>query len=166
MSDGEPLRIRRPRQRLERRALGWWAVQALVVVLPPVAVLALLTVLIAPARFWLGLALAIVGAAATAYVVVMPFWRWRVHRWEVTGDQVYAVSGWFWQRARIAPLARLQTVDTVSGPIQRWFGLAELVVTTASAAGPVRIPGLDRRVAAELAESLAGRAQQMPGDGQ
>lgn len=166
MADGGELRIRRPRQRLERRALGWWAVQALVVVLPPVAVLALLTVLIAPARFWLGLALAVVGAAGTSYVIVMPFWRWRVHRWEVTGEQVYAVSGWFWQRARIAPLARLQTVDTVSGPIQRWFGLAELVVTTASAAGPVRIPGLDRRVAAELAESLAGRAQRIPGDGQ
>ncbi|MEV4296119.1 PH domain-containing protein [Microbispora rosea] len=166
MSRREPVRLRRPRHRLERRALGWWSVQALVVVLPPVAVLALLTALISPARMWLGLSLAVVAAAGLAYLLVMPAWRYRVHRWEATEDVVYAVSGWFWQRARIAPVARIQTVDTASGPIQRLFGLAALVVTTASAAGPVRIQGLDRRVAAELAECLAARAQAIPGDGQ
>ena len=136
------------------------------VVLPPVAVLALLTALIPPARTWLGLSLGIVAAAGLAYVLAMPFWRYRVHRWEVTGDAVHAVSGWFWQRSRIAPVERIQTVDTASGPIQRMFGLAGLVVTTASAAGPVRVQGLDREVAAELAESLAARAQATPGDGQ
>jgi uncharacterized protein len=141
-------------------------VQALVVALPPVAVLALLTALIPPARTWLGLSLAVVGAAALAYVLVMPVWRYRVHRWEATDDLVYAVSGWFWQRSRIAPVERIQTVDTASGPLQRMFGLAGLVVTTASAAGPVRVQGLDRETAADLAETLAARAQAAPGDGQ
>jgi uncharacterized protein len=141
-------------------------VQALVVALPPVAVLALLTALIPPARTWLGLSLAVVGAAALAYVLVMPVWRYRVHRWEATDDLVYAVSGWFWQRSRIAPVERIQTVDTASGPLQRMFGLAGLVVTTASAAGPVRVQGLDRETAADLAETLAARAQATPGDGQ
>lgn len=134
--------------------------------LPPVAVLTLLTVLIAPARTWLGLSLAIVGALGLAYTAVMPGWRYRVHRWEATDNAVHARSGWFWQRSRIAPLARVQTVDTVSGPVQRLFGLAGLVVTTASAAGPVRIQGLDRAVADELAETLSVRAQARPGDGQ
>ena len=140
--------------------------QATVVVLPPVAVLALLTALIPPARTWLGLSLGIVGALGLAYVAGMPIWRYRVHRWEVTDEAVYAVSGWFWQRSRIAPLARLQTVDTVSGPIQRMFGLTGLVVTTASAAGPIRIQGLDRELATGLAATLAGRAQATAGDGQ
>ncbi|MED7948922.1 PH domain-containing protein [Kitasatospora sp. NPDC058201] len=166
MSRREVPRLRPPRHRLERRALGWWSAQAALVALPPVLVLALLTALIPPARTWLGLALAIVSAAALAYLLVMPAWRYRVHRWEATDDAVYAVSGWFWQRARIAPLARIQTVDTASGPVQRLFGLAGLVVTTASAAGPVRIQGLDRQVAADLAETLAARAQALPGDGQ
>ncbi|MET9403871.1 PH domain-containing protein [Kitasatospora sp. NPDC002965] len=166
MSRREVPRLRPPRHRLERRALGWWSAQAALVALPPVLVLALLTALIPPARTWLGLALAIVSAAALAYLLVMPAWRYRVHRWEATVDAVYAVSGWFWQRARIAPLARIQTVDTASGPVQRLFGLAGLVVTTASAAGPVRIQGLDRQVAADLAETLAARAQALPGDGQ
>ncbi|MEE1825229.1 PH domain-containing protein [Streptomyces sp. BE20] len=166
MSRREVPRLRPPRHRLERRALGWWSAQAALVALPPVLMLALLTALIPPARTWLGLALAIVSAAALAYLLVMPAWRYRVHRWEATDDAVYAVSGWFWQRARIAPLARIQTVDTASGPVQRLFGLAGLVVTTASAAGPVRIQGLDRQVAADLAETLAARAQALPGDGQ
>lgn len=166
VSGNEPLKLRRPRHRLERRALGWWSVQAFVVALPPIAVLALLTALIPPARTWLGLSLGIVAAIGLAYLLVMPAWRYRVHRWETTDDAVYAVSGWFWQRARIAPMARIQTVDTTSGPIQRMFRLAGLVVTTASAAGPVRIQGLDRQVADDLAESLAARAQAMPGDGQ
>ncbi|KUL26894.1 PH domain-containing protein [Actinoplanes awajinensis] len=166
MSDHDPPQLRRPRHRLERRVLGWWSVQAAVVVLPPVAVLTLLTALIPPARTWLGLSLGIVAGLGLAYLLVMPIWRYRVHRWETTDEAVYAVSGWFWQRSRIAPVARLQTVDTVSGPIQRLFGLTGLVVTTASAAGPIRIQGLDRKLAQQLAETLAGRAQATPGDGQ
>lgn len=134
--------------------------------LPPVAVLALLTALIPPARTWLGLSLGVVAAIGLTYVLVMPTWRYRVHRWEATDGLVYAVSGWFWQRSRIAPVERIQTVDTSSGPLQRMFGLAGLVVTTASAAGPVRVQGLDRSLAAELAETLAARAQAVPGDGQ
>ncbi|MFK3983766.1 PH domain-containing protein [Micromonospora sp. NPDC050397] len=166
MSSREPLRLRPPRHRLERRALAWWTIQAVVVVLPPVAVLALLTALIAPARTWLGLSLGVVAAAGLGYVLVMPAWRYRVHRWEATDDAVHALSGWFWQRSRIAPMARIQTVDVASGPLQRLFRLAGLVVTTASAAGPVRIQGLDRHLANDLAESLAARAQAAPGDGQ
>ncbi len=160
------VRLRPPRHRLDRRVIGWWSAQAVLLGLPPVAVLTLLTVLIPPARTWLGLSLAVAGALALAYVLVMPSWRFRVHRWEVTDDAVHARSGWWWQRSRIAPMARIQTVDTASGPIQRLFGLAGLVVTTASAAGPVRIQGLDRDLAAELAETLTARAQAAPGDGQ
>ncbi|WP_433789726.1 PH domain-containing protein [Actinoplanes sp. CA-252034] len=158
--------IRRPGNRLDRRAVRWWIAQAAVFAVPPVAVLALLTALIAPARFWLGVSTAVVAAIGLAYLVVMPLWRYRVHRWEATGTAVYARSGWLWQRSRITPMARIQTVDTGSGPIQRMFGLAGLVVTSASAAGPVRIQGLDRQVAADLAETLAARAQAAPGDGQ
>ncbi|WP_018640514.1 PH domain-containing protein [Parafrankia elaeagni] len=144
--------------------MGWWAVQGLVWVLPPVTVLALLTALIPPARPWLGLSLAVVGVLGLGYLAVVPVWRYRVHRWEATDDAVYARSGWFWVRSRIAPISRIQTVDTVSGPIQRMFRLSGVTVTTASAAGPVVIHGLDRAVAADLAETLAARTQTSPED--
>jgi membrane protein YdbS with pleckstrin-like domain len=84
----------------------------------------------------------------------MPQWRYRVHRWEVTGDAVYTQSGWITQERRIAPISRVQTVDTERGPLEQLFGLANVTVTTASAAGPLRIHGLDRATADGLVAEL------------
>lgn len=92
------------------------------------------------------------AAAATAigiavFVVVVPLWRYRVHRWEISPQAVYTRSGWLVQERRIAPISRVQTVDTYRGPLDRLFGLANVTVTTASSAGAVRIVALDSSVA-------------------
>ena len=71
----------------------------------------------------------------------MPFWRYRVHRWEVTDDAVYTRTGWLWQEWRIAPMSRIQTVDTARGPLEQLFRLASVTVTTASARRPAQDPG-------------------------
>ncbi|WP_107251355.1 PH domain-containing protein [Streptomyces vinaceus] len=60
--------------------------------------------------------------------------------------------------------SRIQTVDTVRGPIQQMFALSTLVVTTASAAGAVRIDGLAQDKARDLAEELTRITQATPGD--
>lgn len=65
---------------------------------------------------------------------------------------------------RIAPMSRIQTVDTVRGPLEQLFGLATVTVTTASAKGAVRIGGLAHGTAAELAERLTRITQDTPGD--
>ncbi|MGV9315476.1 PH domain-containing protein [Streptomyces sp. NPDC003691] len=161
---GVRLELRPPSHTVDRRSIGWWAVQALVTVLPPVLILVLLGVLITPARFWLLFSAAVIGVPGLLYTAVMPFWRYRVHRWETTGDAVFTRAGWVWQQWRIAPLSRIQTVDTVRGPIQQMFGLATLIVTTASAAGAVRIDGLAHEQARDLAEELTLITQATPGD--
>ncbi|MFB9432641.1 PH domain-containing protein [Streptoalloteichus tenebrarius] len=158
------LRLRPPRNRVDRRAVWCWTLLALVIVGPPVLTLALLTALIPPARLWLGASLALVAVPSAAYVLVMPRWRYRVHRWEVTDHAVYTASGWFWQKWRIAPMSRIQTVDTVRGPLQRLCGVAAVTVTTASAAGPIRIGGLDDTVASDLAEWLSRATEATKGD--
>ena len=56
------------------------------------------------------------------------------------------------------PHARVQTVDTKRGPLERAFGLVSVAVSTASAKGGTDIPGLDPRVADALVEELARRA--------
>ncbi|MFZ2501950.1 MAG: PH domain-containing protein, partial [Nocardioides sp.] len=60
---------------------------------------------------------------------------------------------------RIAPIARIQTVDSSQGALMRLFGLASITVTTASSAGALEIDCLDaetaRRVVAELTEITA-----------
>jgi membrane protein YdbS with pleckstrin-like domain len=94
----------------------------------------------------------------------MPRWRYRVHRWEVTSVALYTQAGWFHQERRIAPLSRIQTVDSERGPIEQLFGLVKVTANTASAAGPLRITGLDRETAERLIDELTTIAQQTPGD--
>jgi membrane protein YdbS with pleckstrin-like domain len=42
-------------------------------------------------------------------------------------------------------MSRIQTVDTVRGPLQQLLGLSTVTVTTASAAGPLQVKGIDHR---------------------
>ncbi|GAA4870599.1 PH domain-containing protein [Saccharopolyspora cebuensis] len=159
-----PLQLRPPRHRVERRAIAWWTAQAALLVLPLLAALLVCALLIPPARFWLLLALVVVGVLGLAYIGVMPQWRYRVHRWETTEDAVYASAGWLSQEWRVAPMSRIQTVDTVRGPLQQLFNLSSVTVTTASAAGPLTIDGLDRQVAADVVARLTETTQATPGD--
>src|SRR5699024_879277 len=64
-------------------------------------------------------------------------------------------SGLFWEEWRAAPLSRVQTVDKTRGPLQRLFGLATGVVTTASSKGADRITALDADAAEELVDRRA-----------
>ena len=100
----------------------------------------------------------------SVHLIVMPRWRYRVHRWEVTGTAVYTQSGWLSQERRIAPISRIQTVDTERGPLEQLFRLANVTVTTASAAGPLRIHGLDRATAEDLVAELTEVTSHSEGD--
>jgi membrane protein YdbS with pleckstrin-like domain len=111
-----------------------------------------------------GWAWAVYAAAALGYVVAMPLVRYRVHRWETTAGAVYTQSGWLSRERRIAPMSRVQTVDVEQGPLSRLLGLASVTVTTASAAGPLRIDGLDRATAERLVTDLTRRTEAQPGD--
>jgi membrane protein YdbS with pleckstrin-like domain len=104
---------------------------------------------------WLHIAAAAVTAlGVVVFVVVGPLWRYRVHRWDISPQAVYTRSGWLVQERRIAPISRVQTVDTYRGPLDRLFGLANVTVTTASSAGAVRIVALDATVADRVVAQL------------
>ena len=99
-----------------------------------------------------------------AAALVIPQWRYLVHRWEVTDTAVYTQTGWWRRERRIAPMSRIQTVDYVEGAIARLFGLASVTVTTASAAGALEISGLDRDRARAVVDELTIKADTIPGD--
>ena len=162
--DREPV-LREPAHRVSRRAVLMWTIQAVV----------LLAVLLAGQVVWWLVDDAasrtphwVVGAvwlvAGAAYAVAMPQWRYRVHRWEATPRAIYTQSGWLRQERRIAPLSRVQTVDLERGPVAQLLGLASVTITTASAAGPVTIHGLDLPVAHELVDALTAAAVAETGD--
>jgi membrane protein YdbS with pleckstrin-like domain len=158
------MQLRDPAHLVSPHAVAYWTVRAV-----PLWILVL-----AGELFWLsgsaahsGLRVAVLAFTmvfAAAHLMVMPRWRYRVHRWEVTSTAVYTQSGWLIQERRIAPLSRVQTVDTSRGPLEQLFRLANVTVTTASAAGPLRIHGLDRATAEGVVAELTAATSHSEGD--
>jgi membrane protein YdbS with pleckstrin-like domain len=118
-----------------------------------------------PQLAWLHLLAAVVTVlGALVQVVVAPLWRYRVHRWDISPQAVYTRTGWLVQERRIAPISRVQTVDTYRGPLDRMLGLANVTVTTASSAGAVHIVALDAQVADSVVAKLTDIAALGAGD--
>ena len=155
--------LREPTQRVSPRARTMWLLGAAVEAAVSFAVLLVVAYVWSPfdVRWWVPV---IVGAAMAAYVIVVPAWKYAVHRWEVTETAVYTQTGWWSRERRIAPLSRIQTVDYAEGAVERLFRLASVTVTTASAAGAVEIGGLDRDLALRLVSELTIKADSEPGD--
>ena len=156
------LPLRPPAHRVSPRAVAWWRLRAAAVVL--VLVLPQLGLTAVSGAWWASALLMVTLATGAAYVLLVPPWLYRISRWEVTEHAVYTLTGWLVREWRIAPISRVQTVDTERGPLQQLLGLATVTVTTASARGAVRIHGLAQDDAAELARVLTETAHATPGD--
>jgi uncharacterized protein len=157
--------LRPPRHRVSRTAIRYWRVRAVAGWLVVVAAQIAWLLLTDGHRGLHVLALAATLLVALGHAIVMPRWRYSVHRWEVAPQAVYTRAGWLYQESRIAPISRIQTVDSERGPLEQLFGLADVTVTTASAAGPLSIEGLDRATAERLVDELTSAAQATRGDG-
>jgi len=137
-----------------RRAPLVWAASALLSWILPVAA-QVWWVLVQPRPGWLHVTVAAVTVVLMAvHIGVVPLWRYRVHRWEISDQAAFTRTGWLVQQHRIAPISRVQTVDTHRGPLDRLLGLANVTVTTASSAGAVHIAALDVAVADHLVAQL------------
>ena len=159
---GDQMRL--PRLRIERRAIAWWMARALILWGILLTVLIVASVLWEPARVWLIAPMILVVIVLLVKVLVEPWWRYAVHRWEITEHATYASNGWLVREWRVAPSSRIQTVDAVRGPLEQLLGLSTLRVTTASSYGAIKISGLDRATADEAATRLAVVAELSEGD--
>lgn len=155
------LPLRPPANRADPRAVTWWRLRGLG---GAVLLSAPQFVAVAFGPSWLLLTGALTALAGLVYVIAVPPLLYRIHRWEITDQAVYTLTGWIVREWRIAPISRVQTVDTERGPLQQLLGLATVTVTTASARGAVEITGLNADHAAELARSLTETTQATPGD--
>lgn len=155
--------LRPPAHRVDPRARLMWQVGAgtEVAVLALALVVTSLVLDLYDLRWWMPLALV---AYAVGRVGVVPVWRYRVHRWEVTEHAAYTQTGWWARERRLAPISRIQTVDWDQGPVERALGLANVTITTASAAGAIAIAGLDQGTAEALVAELTAKAEAAGGD--
>ncbi|WP_295647561.1 PH domain-containing protein [uncultured Dietzia sp.] len=151
-----PLALRPPSNRVDPRCRSWWTTQVVLAVVGLLIALLVVPLFLGPLLLLVPAVWLVIGVAA---IVVVPRVRWSIHRWEETDTAIYSRSGLFWEEWRAAPLSRVQTVDKTRGPLERLFGLATVVVTTASSKGAVRIRSLDAQVAEEMARRLTVTAE-------
>lgn len=151
--------LREPRYQVDPRAITLWRVLPLVIGIPLVGAAVIVAAVVEPARWFAVIAAVIVLLATVFFVSVVPMWRYRFHRWEISDDAVYTQAGWFVRSRVIIPIARIQVVDTAAGPIEQLLKLATLTVTTASSAGTIRVVGLDAEIARRVAADLTIRTQ-------
>jgi membrane protein YdbS with pleckstrin-like domain len=156
--------LREPAHQVSPRAVPFWTVSALLGDAVLVVAAAVAYFLIPGVPGWVGLVVLLVAVAAVAHVVLMPRIRYRVHRWEVTDSAVHTREGWIGRESRIAPISRVQTVDSRQGALMRLFGLASITVTTASAAGPITVSCLDDETAREVVARLTAITAATEGD--
>ncbi|WP_055475580.1 PH domain-containing protein [Gordonia sp. HS-NH1] len=156
--------LREPANRVDPRAKTLWRIGPLVLGALGVVAAVVVAVVVDEARWAAVLGAILIAVLAVVYTAVVPVWRYRFHRWEVSDDAVYSQSGWFVRHRVIIPIARIQVVDTEAGPFEQFLGLATLTVTTASSAGTIHIAGLDAEVARTTAADLTIRTQAFTDD--
>jgi membrane protein YdbS with pleckstrin-like domain len=85
--------------------------------------------------------------------LILPSFQYRHWRYEIGEDEVDLLRGAFIITRTLVPMARIQHVDTRSGPIERRLGLATVVLHTA--AGSNEIPGLHTADAEALRDQIS-----------
>jgi membrane protein YdbS with pleckstrin-like domain len=161
-----PPPVREPAWPLSRSAIGLWVTEGVIASLF-LGIAAALFAAFVPGDLGgpFPVLRALVPVAALLYAVmaigIRPWVRFRVHRWEVTADAVYTLTGWLTRTWTLVPISRIQTVDVTRGVLQQLFGLSTVAVLTASSQGTVRVWHLEADVAQRVADDLAHRAEQV-----
>lgn len=105
----------------------------------------------------------VAGAAvilALAIIIVAPQRIYRRLRYGVGERMLQVVRGWLFHTDTVVPLARVQHLDVVRGPLDKLFGTSSLVVHTAGTHNSiVVVPGLAPARAAELRDIIREHVQ-------
>lgn len=91
--------------------------------------------------------------------LLLPPLAWRRFRYGVREHDLLVERGVLFRRTISIPRDRVQHVDTRQGPLERAFGLSNVIVYTAAGlSADGSIPGLDEEHAAHLRDALSRRS--------
>ncbi len=142
-------------RRLDPRVIQLWRVGQLI----RTAVAAGLALALESQLVWALPVGTLAGVVATLGAVLAIFWppaQYRAWSFQIREDDLFVRHGVLWRTTSIFPHARIQHVDTRHGPVERWLGLARLVIYTAGVRGAdLVIPGLSLAEAEALRDRLA-----------
>jgi uncharacterized protein len=84
--------------------------------------------------------------------------RWRHWGYAFTGGELHVARGWLTRVHTIVPVLRVQHIDVTQGPIERMFGVSQLVLHTAGTDNSmVALPGIARATAEEIRDAIRAR---------
>jgi membrane protein YdbS with pleckstrin-like domain len=92
-------------------------------------------------------------AVIAACIILLPPIRYRVFWYAVSSTEVDIQNGIIFTKRNVVPMRRVQTLLTERGPIADHYRLTNLKIRTA--AGSVRLSGLDRAEADELCDRIS-----------
>jgi len=101
---------------------------------------------------------AILAAAIAVALQAMVAIRYRYWKYGLGADVLILEHGVWTRRRSMTPYFRVQNVDVSQGPLERWLGLKQLTIRTASATTDASIPGLDAEAAEKLRAQILERA--------
>ncbi len=102
---------------------------------------------------------AVLGILLVLNAAVSPYFRFHRYRYDINDEFIDIREGYIFVERSIVPLERLHKMQTIRGPIDRFFKVAKVIVTTAG--GDVTIRFLDEEKAERIAENLGKRINQI-----
>ena len=117
----------------------------------------LLALTLPPGLWWLGVHGLWLPLAGVPLALIHGHLYAKYTRWALTPDLLLFHRGWLWRRLAVVPRNRIQAIRLTRSPFDRRYRMSELEVDTAGGGlgkRRVRLPYLDRRVAARLGSAL------------
>lgn len=94
-----------------------------------------------------------------ADVCVSPWFRFCRYRYGINEECIDIQEGYLFVKRHIVPIERLHKLEMKAGPLDRAFGVAKVIVTTAG--GDVTIAFLDTERAERIADTLKKRINEI-----
>ncbi|MGN7177104.1 hypothetical protein BK139_22030 [Paenibacillus sp. FSL R5-0490] len=154
--------IKEPQNRISPRAIRVWIISEVIQNIIGFAVLGVLFYLddLFSWKEWIGwvlIILLIVSIPAAIWSFISPFIKYKSWRYDVDEEYVQMKSGVWQEKHLLIPMTKVQSVETVQGPIMRKYGLYSVTMGTMGSSHT--IPALPEGEAASLRNQIAKYAK-------
>ena len=92
-------------------------------------------------------------------ILISPYFRYHRYRYSIDEECIDIKEGYLFVKRQIVPIERIHKLQTVKGPIDQFFHVAKVIVTTAG--GDVTIRFLEEKKAEQIAERLQVRINEI-----
>jgi membrane protein YdbS with pleckstrin-like domain len=150
------------RHRLPARVTRYWRWRAFYSSLPLVVLLITAAIVLPWGPWWVRWGIVgVVVAVIAACIIILPPIRYRVFWYAISSTEIDIQGGIVFTTRSVVPMRRVQTLLCERGPLADHYRLTSLKIRTA--AGSVRLSGLDRGEADRLCERI-GRLTDLADD--